>query len=54
MLISKVDGIADMMVRQIMGRERAVIYSQSIRSNVGCVFVVGRKICCLSGNVMIL
>ena len=27
-----------------MGRERPVIYGQMIRSNEGCVFVVGRKI----------
>ena len=37
-----------------MGRERAISYSQRIRSNEGCVFVVGKKVCCLSGNVMIL
>ena len=43
-----------MMVRQIMGREKAISYSQRIISNEGCVFVVGRKLCCLSGNVVIL
>ena len=37
-----------------MGRERAISYSQRIRLNGGCVFVVKRKLCCLSGNVVIL
>ena len=36
------------------GRERAVSYSQRIRSNERCVYIVGRKLCCLSGNVVIL
>ena len=34
------------MVRQIMGMERAVSYSQRIRSNEGWVFVVGKKLHC--------
>ena len=37
-----------------MGRERAICYSQMVRSNEGCVFVAGRKLCCVSGNVVIL
>ena len=45
MLILKVDGIVEVMVRQIMGKERAISYSQRIRSNEGCVFVVGRELC---------
>ena len=36
-----------------MWKERAISSSQRIRSNEGCVFVVGRKLC-LSGNVVIL
>ena len=36
------------------GRERAISYDVMIKSNEGCVFVVGRKLCCLSGNVVIL
>ena len=36
------------------GRERAISYRQRIKSNEGCVFVVRRKLCCLSGNVVIL
>ena len=42
------------MVRQIIVRERTISYSQRIRSNEGCVFVVGRKLCYLKGNVVIL
>ena len=29
-------------------------YSHRIRLNEGCVFVVGRKLCCVSGSVVIL
>ena len=36
-----------------MDRERTISYSQRIRSSKGCVFVVERKLVCLSGNVMI-
>ena len=43
----------DMMVRQTMVRERAVSYSQMVRSNEGCVFAAGRKLCCLSGNMIL-
>ena len=28
-----------------MGKEEAISYSQRIRSNEGCVFVVERKLC---------
>ena len=54
MLILKVDGRVEVMVRQIMGRERAISYSLRIRLNGGCIFVAGRKLCCLSGNMVIL
>ena len=42
------------MAKETMGRERMISYSQMVRSNEGCEFVAGRKLCCLSGNVMIL
>ena len=40
----KVDSIAEMMGRQIMGRERGISYSQIISSNEGCVVVVALEI----------
>ena len=36
-----------------MGRERAISYSQGL-DQIKDVFVVGRKLYCLSGNVVIL
>ena len=35
-----------------MGRERAISYCHIIRLNGECVFIVGRKLCCLNRNVV--
>ena len=41
-------------VRLIMEGIKAISYSHRIRLNGGYVFVIGRKLFCLSGNVVIL
>ena len=36
-----------------MEREKAISYSHRIRLNGGCVFVIGSKLCCLSGTAIV-